>query len=139
MPFRRLYSLKIVHSNNFTVKDLSYSGRSINEGAFECTRQIRHHNKIFGGERSYFTGIQLSIGIRLLIHGANQLSKYVFFPAVRPFGTHAIVKDIKLKEDINEKGKCTFLKLVSSKLKLNCLNVGSADFKPRRTKRVECL
>lgn len=58
---------------------------------------------------------------------------------MRPFGTHTIVKDIKLKEDINEKGKCTFLKLVSGKLKLNCLNVGSADFKPRRTKRVECL
>lgn len=59
--------------------------------------------------------------IRLLIHGANQLSKYVFLPAVRPFGTHTIVKDIKLKEDINEKGKCTFLKLVSSKLNIELL------------------
>lgn len=34
MPLRRLNFLKIVHSNNFTVKDLSYSGRSIKEGAF---------------------------------------------------------------------------------------------------------
>lgn len=65
--------------------------------------------------------MQLGIRIRVLIHSANQLSKYVFLPAVRPFGTHTIVKDIKLKEDINEKGKCTFLKLVSSELNLKPL------------------
>lgn len=93
-----------------------------------------------GGERSYFTGVQLDIRIRLLNHSANQLSKYVFFPAVRPFGTHIIVKDIKLKEDINEKREMYFSQISFKQIKSKtALYVASADFKPGRIKRVGCL
>lgn len=37
---------------------------------------------------------------------------------MRLFGIYIIVKDIKLKEDINEKGKCIFFNLVLRKLNL---------------------
>ena len=52
-----------------------------------------------------------------------------------PFGSHSIVKDIKLKEDINEKGKCTFLKLVSRKLNLKMLEYWFSRLQAKENKK----